>query len=153
MKHLLRFFWNFKFSFAMACLILFLCLRHATPDVFYLVRDNPVVLPEVDGGIFMVNLRDTIGHFGAYVCLAGLMVLETHKSNLSKLKKVLACILVPILFSGIVELLQEYCTYTRAAEWGDMLCNSCGTLTGFFLATLLPRILPKRFLKYFSKLF
>jgi VanZ family protein len=111
------------------------------------------VLPEVDGGIFMVNLRDTIGHFGAYVCLAGLMVLETHKFNLSKLKKVLACILTPILFSGIVELLQEYCTYTRAAEWSDMLCNSCGTLVGFFFATLLLKYLPKRFLKYFSKLF
>ena len=34
----------------------------------------------------------------------------------------------PILMSGLLELLQEYCTTTRAGEWADLIANSLGTL-------------------------
>ncbi len=34
----------------------------------------------------------------------------------------------PILMSGLLELLQEYCTSARSGEWADLLANSLGTL-------------------------
>ena len=34
--------------------------------------------------------------------------------------------IAPIVMSGILELLQEYCTETRQAEWTDLLANSIG---------------------------
>ena len=34
--------------------------------------------------------------------------------------------LLPILMSGVIELLQEYCTTYRGGEWLDMAANSTG---------------------------
>ena len=36
----------------------------------------------------------------------------------------------PILMSGCIELLQEYCTKTRAGEWLDFAANSLGVTLG-----------------------
>ncbi len=41
--------------------------------------------------------------------------------------------LLPILMSGVIELLQEYCTTYRGGEWLDFAANSSGvTLTVLF---------------------
>jgi len=53
--------------------------------------------------------------------------------------------LAPILMSGIIELLQEYCTTTRSGEWLDLVANS----TGVTLAALLGMLLA--YFKVFNK--
>ncbi len=54
-------------------------------------------------------------------------------TTLNKGKLFLLAFLAPILMSGIIELLQEYCTTTRSGEWLDLAANS----TGVTLAALL----------------
>lgn len=44
--------------------------------------------------------------------------------------------LAPILMSGIIELLQEYCTTTRSGEWLDFVANSTGVTLAALLGSL-----------------
>ena len=42
-------------------------------------------------------------------------------------------IVCPVLFSGMVELLQEYCTTYRGGDWLDFVANT----TGAFIASMI----------------
>ena len=42
--------------------------------------------------------------------------------------------LCPILFSGCVELLQEYCTTYRGGDWLDFAANSVGAILASLVA-------------------
>lgn len=53
--------------------------------------------------------------------------------------------LAPIIMSGILELLQEYCTATRSGEWFDFTANATGVTLGALLGMLLA------YLKVFNK--
>ncbi|GAE82739.1 hypothetical protein JCM10512_967 [Bacteroides reticulotermitis JCM 10512] len=44
-----------------------------------------------------------------------------------------AC-LCPILFSGCVELLQEYCTTYRGGDWMDFVANTTGVVLASLIA-------------------
>mgnify|MGYP000757524850 FL=1 len=52
----------------------------------------------------------------------------------------------PVLFSGCVELLQEYCTTYRGGDWMDFAANTTGavlaSLIGYFIVR--PRMLSKK---------
>ena len=41
--------------------------------------------------------------------------------------------IIPSLISGIIELMQEYCTTYRGGEWLDFIANSMGALTASLL--------------------
>ncbi len=45
--------------------------------------------------------------------------------------------LAPILMSGIIELMQEYCTTTRSGEWFDFAANSTGVTLAALVGILL----------------
>ena len=50
--------------------------------------------------------------------------------------------LCPIVMSGIIEILQEYCTTYRGGDWFDFLANTCGVIaaTAFAWFVLRPWI-------------
>lgn len=50
-------------------------------------------------------------------------------------------IILPILMSGMVELVQEYCTETRTGDWADFAANSVGVLLAFLLKLSTKQIL------------
>lgn len=45
----------------------------------------------------------------------------------------LLAVLAPILMSGLIELVQAYCTTNRSGEWLDFAANSVGVLLGTLL--------------------
>ena len=48
----------------------------------------------------------------------------------------------PLVFGGVVELLQEYCTEYRGGEWLDFAANSAGVIIAALAAAyVLPRLL------------
>ena len=54
-------------------------------------------------------------------------------TRLQPAKLLLLAWLAPILMSGLIELLQAYCTTNRSGEWLDFAANSCGvTLAAVF---------------------
>ena len=52
--------------------------------------------------------------------------------------------LVPILMSGLLELLQEYATSTRNGEWFDFAANSLGVTLGAVFGIILMAITTAR---------
>ncbi len=57
-----------------------------------------------------------------------------HKAETNKIRLLIGAIILPILMSGILELLQEYCTGgLRNGDWIDLAANT----TGVVLAAIL----------------
>ncbi|MBR6482163.1 MAG: VanZ family protein, partial [Bacteroidaceae bacterium] len=46
------------------------------------------------------------------------------------LRRGLCFILLPVLMSGVIELLQEYATLYRSGDWRDLAANTLGVLMG-----------------------
>ncbi len=52
--------------------------------------------------------------------------------------------LMPIVMSGVLELLQEYATFTRRGEWSDLLANATGVTIGAVIGILPVVFFPRR---------
>lgn len=93
-----------------------------------------------------VSNIDKLAHICMYGGLCGVLWIEylrTHAS-INKLRMIVGGIISPILFSGIIELLQEYATENRSGDWADLTANSLGVLLA---AALGYGIFPKWFKK------
>ena len=67
-------------------------------------------------------------------------------TEISKIPAWVGAFICPVLFSGCVELLQEYCTTYRGGDWMDFAANTTGavlaSLIGYFIVR--PRMLSKK---------
>ena len=52
--------------------------------------------------------------------------------------------IAPIVMSGIIELLQEYCTETRNGDWIDLLANAIGVAIAAFIGLFLLHLRARR---------
>lgn len=78
---------------------------------------------------------DKIAHVCMYGGLSGALWFEfirNHKGRGTWWHAWIGAVFCPILFSGTIELLQEYATTYRGGDWFDFLANT----TGVALATL-----------------
>ena len=74
---------------------------------------------------------DKIAHFTMYFGLSGMLWMEflrVHRSGMPLWHALVGALICPILFSGCVELLQEYCTTYRGGDWMDFAANATGVL-------------------------
>ena len=92
---------------------------------------------------------DKIVHVCMYLGMSGMLWLEflrAHQKGDSPLWHAWVGAVVPVLFSGMVELLQEYCTTYRGGDWLDFAANTTGaliaSLIGYFV--LRPRMAKKQ---------
>lgn len=80
---------------------------------------------------------DKIVHICMYLGMSGMLWLEflrAHRRNDSPLWHAwVGAFVCPVLFSGMVELLQEYCTTYRGGDWLDFVANT----TGAFIASMI----------------
>lgn len=80
---------------------------------------------------------DKVAHICMYFGMSAMLWLEflrAHRRRFSPLWHVwMGAFFCPVLFSGCVELLQEYCTTYRGGEWLDFVANT----TGVVLASLI----------------
>ncbi|NDV66299.1 VanZ family protein [Bacteroides sp. 224] len=113
--------------------------------VIYLSFFRP---PKIDVADDIPNL-DKIAHFCMYFGLSGMLwweFLRSHKNNHPMRHAWIGACLLPILFSGAIELLQEYCTAYRGGDWMDFVANAtgalCAALVGYYI--LKPKMLKKK---------
>lgn len=93
---------------------------------------------------------DKVVHICMYLGMSGMLWLEFlrgHKNDGSPLWHAwMGAFACPILFSGVVELLQEYCTTYRGGDWMDFAANTTGvvlaSLIGYFVCK--PRMSSKK---------
>ena len=91
---------------------------------------------------------DKVVHVCMYLGLSGMLWLEfirSHRKAHAPLWHAwIGALLCPILFSGAIELLQEYCTTYRGGDWLDFAANT----TGVLLASLVGRyVLTRKWVK------
>ena len=93
---------------------------------------------------------DKIVHVCMYLGMSGMLWLEflrAHQKGDSPLWHAwVGAFVCPVLFSGMVELLQEYCTTYRGGDWLDFAAHTTGaliaSLIGYFV--LRPRMAKKQ---------
>ena len=109
--------------------------------VIYLSFFKP---PQV--GVEEIPNIDKVIHLCMYLGLSSIFWFEFFKAhkgaNYAYWKGIVWAAIFPILFSGTVELLQEYCTTYRGGDWFDFLANSVGVLlaTGIAHFYVRPRL-------------
>lgn len=75
---------------------------------------------------------DKLVHTGMYFVMASFLWWEFYKGQKNTHAPIwhawVGAFLCPLLYGGIVELLQEYCTKHRGGEWLDFAANSAGVI-------------------------
>ena len=113
--------------------------------MLYYIKKYPVSLAVILAVIYLSFFKppstqlstipnfDKVVHVCMYFGMSGMLWLEFLRAHR------FAC---PVLFSGMVELLQEYCTTYRGGDWLDFAANTTGavlaSLTAYFV--LRPRM-------------
>lgn len=106
--------------------------------VIYLSFFKP---PTVDLG--QIPGFDKLAHFCMYGGLSGILWVEfllNHRRYDDVLWHAwIGAALCPVAMSGVIELLQEYCTSYRGGDWFDFLANSCGVVVATGIAYFIIR--------------
>ncbi|MBQ8673273.1 MAG: VanZ family protein [Bacteroides sp.] len=86
---------------------------------------------------------DKLVHVVMYLGLSGVLWLEFlwgHRREQTPMWHAwIGAVLCPILFSGVIELLQAYCTEHRGGDCLDFAANTAGVLLAWCLATRVRR--------------
>ena len=104
--------------------------------------------PSFDYEIGKIPHIDKVAHMGMYFVMSGILWIEflrNHRNNRVPMHKAwIGALVCPIVFSGVVEILQGCLTKYRGGDWLDFVAN----VTGALLATLLVRyiVAPRYFI-------
>lgn len=88
-----------------------------------------------------ISLLDKWVHFIMYGGLCSVIWWEyvRQHATLSWKRLTIGAIIAPMVMSGLLELMQEYCTATRSGEWLDLAANCIGVLWGALNGLILSR--------------
>ena len=112
--------------------------------MLYFLKKYPVSLLVILAVIYLSFFRppstelstipniDKVVHVCMYFGMSGILWLEflrAHRRDRAPLWHAwVGALLCPVLFSGMVELLQAYCTTYRGGDWLDFAANTAGAL-------------------------
>lgn len=80
---------------------------------------------------------DKLAHFGLFFLLSAVSLYDYDKLHNGAPpigKWIFWGVLLPVIYGGIIELLQMYVFTTRSAEWGDWIADIAGSLVALLLA-------------------
>ena len=108
--------------------------------IWYLSLFTPPKMP-LDG----ISFIDKWTHLVMYGTLVGTLWFEYVKQQRKQPDGTTALYLYlcPVLMSGIIELVQEYCTVSRSGDWYDFAANATGGVLGIVLGKLAVKLLGK----------
>jgi VanZ family protein len=98
--------------------------------------------PSSDLKITLFPHADKVAHMGMYFVMSALLWWESWRNYKERIKVCYAWVgafLYPVLFSGIIELLQEYGTRHRGGDPLDLLANAVGVALASLIASYLLR--------------
>lgn len=129
---------KYAFSWMVAALIFYLCVRSSLPALFEVVRNNEVCVESESFELHYVQLRDILGHVFAFALLAFTLAWETFRTGCAfrTLRMIGISIVLSSLYGGALELIQQYFFPPRSAEWMDWICDALGAVMGWSFASL-----------------
>ena len=116
MKKIIRYSWP---PLIIALVIFYLCCLIPLDDI-----------PEDKFHFFIPT--DKIVHFVMYFGLsivAALSYICQKNGHIIVLKLILCAVLLPIVYGGLVEIIQYYCIEGRGGDWYDFLADALGSLS------------------------
>ncbi|MCL1615508.1 VanZ family protein [Bacteroides sp. ET71] len=127
--------------------------------MLYFLKRYPVSLLVISAVVYLSFFRppsteldgipniDKVVHVCMYFGMSGMLwfeFLRAHRRDHTPLWHAwVGAFLCPVLFSGVVELLQAYCTTYRGGDWLDFAANA----TGAVLASAVALVVRKKFFK------
>ena len=99
---------------------------------------TPNDVPDMPDGIAW----DKIVHFGMFFTLSAVSLFAYYKIRNGKPKMgwwLFWGFLMPVIYGGVIELLQKYVFTYRGAEWVDFIANTLGSLVACVLVIFLLR--------------
>lgn len=101
--------------------------------------------PPSAGSLSTIPHLDKIVHFCMYFGFSSVLWFDYGRDRKIKFNAIKGwglAFVFPVILSGMIELLQEYCTTYRGGEWLDFTANSCGALVASLLMyyIILPRL-------------
>ena len=88
-----------------------------------LIREPHIRLPEV-------AFADKWGHLVAYALLGSLLAVDLIRDNCECALVWLLAIGLPIVYGGLIEIIQGAFFYPRTADWLDWIADIVGTVIG-----------------------
>ena len=85
---------------------------------------------------------DKAAHFGLFFLLSAVSLYDydkLHNGSPSRIRWIFWGFILPVLYGGLIELLQLYIFTTRSAEMGDLIADVAGSLTALLLAIIYVR--------------
>ena len=85
---------------------------------------------------------DKAAHFGLFFLLSAVSLYDydkLHNGSPSRIRWIFWGVILPVLYGGLIELLQLYIFTTRSAEMGDLIADVAGSLTALLLAIICVR--------------
>ncbi|MGL5788191.1 MAG: VanZ family protein [Bacteroidales bacterium] len=112
--------------------------RYLLVIISYLFVTYFSLAPSVSGGALSdIPNIDKIVHFCFYFGISFLSYISIHRKSYPAYRIYLMVLLVPIIFGGVIELLQQYYFPPRSAEWADFAADILGSLFGYWFGKLL----------------
>ena len=103
-----------------------------------------IVMPEMPmGDVPFIDKWEHLVMYGGTCTVMWIEYIRCH-DRLNFWKLFLLAWLGPILMSGLLELLQKYCTTTRQGEWLDFLANSTGVTLAVGIGLIIWKIKSSR---------
>lgn len=102
-----------------------------------LLRKPLFTIPPIDGG-------DKWVHWLVFMILTITLLWDSHKAGLQSWKQWVIAIVVPIIYGGLIEILQQQFFYPRTGEWLDWLADGVGVLIGSTIWLIAQKIHERR---------
>ncbi|WP_430814349.1 VanZ family protein [Carboxylicivirga sp. RSCT41] len=80
---------------------------------------------------------DKIVHFLMYFTLGFVFMFEYYIHHHKTITRVSKILILPLIYGGIMEVLQYAVTPYRSGDWWDMLANGCGIFAAFIAVAYL----------------
>ena len=116
-----------RYVLTLVTLVLILCLTFYKPVGF----ERTETIVELD----------KLMHFLMYFTLCAVFWYESYKITLKPKKSLMAifAVIVPIVFSGVMEYLQYLLTSYRTGDFDDFVFNTVGVLVALFFSIIITR--------------
>ena len=95
-----------------------------------------------------VSNPDKFSHLLAYFVWTLCLTSDLWRAGVSFRRRVLWAVVFPIVFGGVIELLQAYCFPPRAGEWLDWYADFSGIVLGFVVIDVLYRLFPPSYIPH-----
>ena len=119
---------HYKYSLLTCILVAYLSLKNIDID-----------LPST----YWIPHADKLVHLVMYILL-GVACSADSRAIMSKFGRIFLCPIFPILYGGMMELLQEYYFPPRTGEWADFAFDAIGVLIGWGITEYLINYIQKR---------